>query len=229
MLQKTLDFRDRVRRVKHEEKLKIITVGNLGDNAKPAKILRETDDVEWKLDDMISNPKGIANNPPDFKAMTTHILKAFVDKPFDTTRTIPYNDPVVDGTRDAMNRGSFNSMEIDNMTSILLGVKILARVEWDDRKLQGNSYENNLRVLARVMYDNDCTGPMKAGLLLQPPSGVMPGWAVGGPDQAADGYILFPIREMSGDSRSVYPMRLRADLTWEGGRTELWRDIEWRK
>ena len=70
MLQKAVDFRDRVRIVKLEEKLKIIAVSNMRDNTKPAKVMRETESVEWKLDDMISNPKGIGSSPPDFRAMT---------------------------------------------------------------------------------------------------------------------------------------------------------------
>ena len=229
VLQKTIDFRDRVRRVKHEEKIKLIAVSNLGDNTKMAKVIRETESIEWKLDDIISSPKGIASNPPDYRAMTASILEAFVDQPFDTTRSIPYNDKTVDDTKALMDKASFTPMEIDNMTSILLDVKILARVEWDEKKIQSNSWDNNLRVLAQVTYDTDAVGPAKAGVQLQPPTGVLPGWSVGGPDNAADGYTLFPIREMGGDSGSVYPMRLKADLSWDKGRTEVWRDIEWRK
>ena len=129
-----------------------------------------------------------------------------------------------------MDKASFTPMEIDNMTSILLGVNIHARVEWDESKVQANGWDNNLRVLARVTYDTDAAGPAKVGVQLQSPTDVLPRVGSGRTGRCRRRLsLLFPIREMSGDSRSIYPMRLKADLSWDGGRTTLCRDIEWRK
>jgi len=58
------------------------------DIKKPPRVLRETEDVETELNNLIANPQGIAQRQPDFRAMTQRVLRAFVDQPFESNRRI---------------------------------------------------------------------------------------------------------------------------------------------
>jgi len=217
MLQKVLDFRERLRRVKVAEKLKYAVLLQGGDHSKPPRVIRETEKVESELDNFVANPKGIAQNPPDFRAMTAHVLKAFTDHPFESQRQIPAPDQSdLDSTKliaDAV----FEPWEIRDMTLTLLGCEIRATA-WG---------APSPTLLAKLVYDTDAIGPAKALYEIGLPDEGLPGWMMTSRSLGPEGYAQFGIRVPFPPERGNHKIRVKATLSWEGGRTEAWREVEW--
>ena len=112
MLQKTLDYRERIRRVKEEEKLKWGMALHGLDIKKPPRVMRETEAVERELDNLVSNPQEMGLRPPDFRALTERVLKAFVNQPFECHRTIPEADVDAQHAMAVLENATFQPEEI---------------------------------------------------------------------------------------------------------------------
>ena len=75
MFKGALDYRERIRKVKEEEKLKWAMLLHGADIRKPPRVIRETESVEMELDNVVPNPLGIGQRPPDFRGMTERVLR----------------------------------------------------------------------------------------------------------------------------------------------------------
>jgi len=226
-LQKVLEFRERVRTVKLIQKLKyaLILVGQ--EHGKPPRVIQETEKVEARLNDIIANPLGLSRNMPDLKSMTKQLLAAMVDKPFDSTRTIPdLNQTCLEATKSIENV-TFESEEVRKMTAALLGLDLHARVVWDDP--EKHFVGPYLHVQAKLDYDSDLTGPATVAMQIELPESNPPGWGRNPTVQAANGYTQFDIFYPFPEKPSGQVFRVKAALTWDGGRVETYKEVEWRQ
>jgi hypothetical protein len=218
MLQKALDYRERIRKVKEEEKLKWGMVLHGLDIKKPPRVMRETEAVETELDDLISNPREIGQRPPDFRAMTERVLKAFVDKPFESHRNIPESDKVAQKATALLENVAFQPEEIRRMTAELFGCELLAKAWGTPSPL----------VDAKLAYDPEAVGPAKVSYDIALPEDGLPGWIQADPPEGVEsGYTRFSLRAPFPPRRGEYRLRVKATLAWEGGETEVVRDVEW--
>lgn len=226
-LQRVLDFREQVRAIKIQQKLKysLILVGQ--EHGKPPRVIQETEKVEWRLNDIVAKPLGLSRNMPDLKAMTEQLLKAMVDKPFDSTRTIPdLNQTCLDATKYIQNM-TFEPEEIRKMTAALLGLDLHARVIWD--KPEKHFVGPYLHVQAKLDYDADLIGPAKTAIQIELPEENLPGWGQNPTVQAGNGYTQFDIFYPFPEKPNGQVFRVKAVLSWDGGQVETWREIEWRE
>jgi alpha-glucosidase (family GH31 glycosyl hydrolase) len=217
LLQRVLDYRERLRRVKIEEKLKHAILLNVDIISKPPRIIRETEAIESELDNLVANPRGIAQSPPDFRAMTARVLKAFLDQPFESQRTIPAPDLEVNEATRKIGHAVFEPWEIRGMTRDLLGCELLAKA----------SGIPSPTLIAKLKYDTDAIGPAKIDYEIELPDKGLPGWIMTKRSAGPEGYAEFGMRAPFPPERGVSTIRVKATLTWEGGRTEVWRDVEW--
>jgi hypothetical protein len=217
MLQRVLDYRERLRKVKQEEKLKYAMLLAGADHKKPPRVIRETEKIETELDNLVANPKGIAERPPDLRAMTAHVLKAFVDQPFESQRTIPAPDRDVNEVATKIANAVFEPWEIRSMTLSLLGCEVLAKA----------SGTPSPTLIAKLKYDADVTGPAKVAYEIGLPDSSLPGWIMTNRSAGSEGYAQFGIRVPFPPPAGSHTLRVKATLTWDGGQTEVWRDVEW--
>jgi hypothetical protein len=226
-LQDAHDFRDRVRRVKHEQKLKYIMLADMGDHSKPPRVFRETEKVESRLSELIANPRGIARNRPDYKAMTEAVLAALVDQPFESKRTIPDLNETCRQATEQIANARFQPAEVDKMAGILLGMELPSRVVVDKPEIINSG--RYIHVLAKLTYDENAIGPAATtSLQLVAPDG-LPGWAVDNPVVVQDGYTQFDLRQPTELGPGRYIFKVKATLGWDKGKVELWRDVELRR
>ena len=217
MLQRVLGYRERIRRVKHEEKLKYAILLSGAEHSKPPRVIRETEKIETELDDLVANPSGIAQRPPDFRAMTAQVLKAFVDQPFESQRKIPAPDRSVQEATRKIANAVFEPWEIRSMTLTLLGCEVLAKA----------SGTPSPTLIAKLKYDAEAIGPAEVAYEIGLPDSGLPGWIMTTRSAGPEGYARFGIRVPFPPERGSHMLRVKATLAWEGGQTEVWRDVEW--
>jgi hypothetical protein len=217
MLQKVLDYRERLRQVKHEEKLKYAILLDGDEHSKPPRVIRETEKIETELDNLLANPKGLAQRPPDFRAMTADVLEAFVDQPFESKRTIPAPDRSVNEATKKIANAVFEPWEIRSMTDNLLGCEVVAKA----------SGIPSPTLIAKLKFDADAIGPAKVAFEIVLPESGLPGWTMTTRSAGPEGYAQFGIRVPFPPERGSHTIRVKATLTWDGGQTEVWHDVEW--
>jgi len=149
--------------------------------------------------------------------MTAHMLKAFVDQPFESRRTIPAPDLEVNEATKKIANAVFEPWEIRRMTQALLGCELIAKA----------SGIPSPTLIAKLRYDTDAIGPAKVDYEIELPDKGLPGWIMTGRTMRPDGYVEFGIRVPFPPERGVSTLRVKATLTWDGGQTEVWRDVEW--
>jgi len=120
-LRQVLSFRERIRRAKRGMKLKDARVLEGGDIKKPPRVIRETEAVERQLDQLVRSPKGIGKHTPDFQAMSERVMKAVVDQPFESQRTIPEADPAARAATEKIAHTTFTPEETERIKAILEG------------------------------------------------------------------------------------------------------------
>jgi alpha-glucosidase (family GH31 glycosyl hydrolase) len=218
VLQKMLDYRERIRRVKEVEKLKWGLVLHGLDFSRPPRVMRETEAVEAELDGLISKPQGIGRRPPDFRALTARVLRAFSDQPFESNRPLPKGNTDALKAAPLLAQAHFEPEELRRMTVELLGCRLFTKA-WGtpspviDAKL---ACDSEALGAARVTYD-----------IVLPEEG-LPGWIEEGPPlEAESGYTRFRIRAPFPPHRGEYRLRVKALLAWQGGEAEVVRDVEW--
>jgi len=220
MLQKVLDYRARVRRVKQQEKLKWAMLLGGKDVKKPPRVIRQTDQVETELNELVSNPRGRAERAPNFLTITARLLKAFVDQPFESTRAtpLPLSEREPREAAEILARASFLPEEVRSMTAELLGLDLVGRAFGTPSPL----------IQTRLLYDTEAIGPAKVSYELTLPQEGLPGWAaVGPPAVVGAGYTQFNVRAPFLAQRGNYQFKIKATLTWDGGSTEIQRDVDW--
>ena len=164
---------------------------------------------------------------PDLKAMTEQLLKAMVDKPFDSTRTIPdVNQTCIDATKFIENM-TFEPEELRKMTAALLGLELHARVIWD--KPEKHFVGPYLHVQAKLDYDADLIGTAKTRMQIELPDEGLPGWGQNPTVQAGNGYTQFDIFYPYPEKPNGQVFRVKATLSWNGGQVEVWKEVEWRQ
>jgi len=127
VLQKALNLRAQVRQVKRELKLKQVSLTGGADIKKPPRVIREAEKVEEVLNQIVANPLGTGQNPPDFDALRQQVLRALVDQPFESNRTVPEADPDARATTEKIQNGKFTPAEVARITALLLGAELPAR------------------------------------------------------------------------------------------------------
>lgn len=225
-LQRAIDFRERVRLVKHEEKLKYAVILNGREHGKPPRCIRETEKVEVQLNSLVANPSTIHQTPPDYRSMAQQILAGINDKPFESDRAIPELNPSCKEASEYIAPMKFEPAEVRKMTAALLGLELPARVLWKyvDKEFTGPY----LNVDAKLIYDADIAGPnAKTAISLELPEDGLPGWSQGPTSTVGLGYTRSGIAYPFPQRPNGQTLRLKATLTWDGGQVETRRDVQW--
>jgi hypothetical protein len=226
ILQKTLDFRERVRNIRTEEQLKWAMVVDGMEIKKPAHVIRSTDQVEGELNLLIANPKDLAQYPPHFMAMTNHLLKAFVDDPFESRRTVPEAYAPARKATEVLDHAVFEPEEIQKMTLELLGCDLIVRAY--STPMRDVHDEPTPVIQTKLLYDSDAVGPVTVTYKIELPDEGLPGWIQSQPPTAVDpGYTQFNIMTPYETALGVHTFRVAAQINWDGGHLETARDVQW--
>ena len=104
------------------------------------------------------------------------------------------------------------------MTAELLGCKLLARAWGTPSPL----------VDTKLVYDGEAVGQANVSYDISLPEEGLPGWIQEDPPVGAEsGYTRFSLRAPFPPRRGEYRLRVKATLAWEGGQTEIVRDVVW--
>jgi alpha-glucosidase (family GH31 glycosyl hydrolase) len=226
ILQKALDYRERVRKIRIEEQLKWAMVVDGMEIKMSPHVVRSTDQVEGELNMLIAQPHGLAQYPPHFRAMTNHLLRAFVDEPFESRRTIPEAYAPARKATEILARAAFEPEEIQKMTLELLGCNLVARAY--SNPMRDVHDEPTPAIQAKLLYDSDAIGPAKITYKIELPDEGLPGWVQSHPPTAVDpGYTQFNIMTPYETGLGARTFRVDAEITWDGGHVETARDVQW--
>jgi hypothetical protein len=103
------------------------------------------------------------------------------------------------------------------MTLTLLGCEVLAKA----------SGTPSPTLIAKLKYDAEAIGPAEVAYEIGLPDSGLPGWIMTTRSAGPEGYARFGIRVPFPPERGSHMLRVKATLAWEGGQTEVWRDVEW--
>ncbi len=226
VLQKVLEFRDRVRSVKLDQKLKYAIALSGREHAKPPHVIQESDAVEMQLNAIVANPEGIASNPPDFKAMAERILRACVEKPFDSTRAIPEKNASCLEATQVIAGVQFEPEELQKMTATLLGLNLHSRIVWDNP--EKHFVGPYVHVYSRLDYDREVAGSAETRLQIKLSQDALPGWGQLPSQAVENGYTRFDLFYPTPCRPGGQVFGIGAKLIWAGGETEVNREVEWR-
>lgn len=220
-LHKMLAFQERVRDVKYQEKLKYAHALAGREHAKPPMVIRRMDEVEWVIDDMLRKPSTIGDPDVRIKAMVQRVMTSFIEKPFDSTRSIPdINESCIEASK-VIQDVTFTPEELNLMTSRLIGVDLIANVI----SVPNPEDEANPHVYlkTKLLYDAEITGDAKVEYSIHagtPDSH----WVAGEPRKPANGYTEWPMTK-SGENPAPSAFTVHTTLTWEGGSVTASREI----
>lgn len=217
LLEKAINYRAHVRQVEVAEKLKWGMLLRDQDIKKEPSVLRKTEQVEQELSDLIESPERVASNGANFKSWTSRILAAFVDHPFESNRRIPETDPDALKATRMIEDAVFTPEEISQMTAELLGCKLAVNAN-------GNPSPN---VTGRLDCDSDSLPGAEVSYELSLPHDNAPGWGEISRSVDDQRFIHFEVQAPFPPPPGAHQMQVRANLKWNGGRTEVTRDVEW--
>jgi len=124
--QKAWNLRAQVRQAKRDMKLKhAALVGGPGIK-KPPRVIRETEQVEQLLTDIVDKPKGCGQAPPDFAALEQQVRAALTNDPFESNRILPELDPESLQGMEMTKGAKFTPEEIQTITNRLRGARLPA-------------------------------------------------------------------------------------------------------
>jgi hypothetical protein len=124
--QKAWNLRAQVRQAKRDMKLKhAALVGGPGIK-RPPRVIRETEQVEQLLTDVIDNPKGCGKTPLDYAALEQRVRAALTNDPFESNRTLPEFDPESRQGMELTKGVKFTAEEIQSITNRLRGAALPA-------------------------------------------------------------------------------------------------------
>ena len=126
--QRAWNLRAQVRLAKRDMKLKhAALVGGPGIK-KPPRVIRETEQVEQLLTDIVDNPKGCGKTPPDYAALEQRLRAALTNDPFESNRSLPEFDPESRQGTELTKGAKFTADEIQTITNRLRGADLPARL-----------------------------------------------------------------------------------------------------
>jgi hypothetical protein len=91
--QQAWNLRNQVRAAKRDLKLKHAALVSGPGLKKPPRVIRETDEVERLLTEVIDHPKGCGRAAPDYAALQQRVITALTNDPFESNRALPELDP----------------------------------------------------------------------------------------------------------------------------------------
>ena len=226
--QKIVEFRNRIREIRHHAKLKFFALTSVTDIKGTPFVMCEADEVEYALNDMITKPKGLAKKSFNLKALADRMIAAFTNKPFGFSRTLPDPNPSHNDTVARVKDAAFEPGEIKRMTAIVYGLALPIKVRWDEERQFrfANGFESHLHIWTRLCYDPELTGEGDVSFEIQLPED----WPMGA--AVADGaYSRYDIRHRNElRPEKEYHYNVKAVLKMKGGReAEIWRDYAWHK
>ena len=217
LVQRVSTMRAQIRQVELDEKMKWGLLLRNQDIKKEPLVLREIEQVEQQLDDSLVAPQSLIQNPPDFRLMTERILTSFVNRPFDSTRTIPEIDPDAQEATRSIEGATFSSDELHKMTADLLGCRLHASAAGDQSPV----------IRARLDCDSSNISPYQVSYSIALPDEGLPGWGEIGRTLDGDGFINFELKAPYPAPPGPHQIRLRSLLKWDGGETEVIGDVQW--
>jgi alpha-glucosidase (family GH31 glycosyl hydrolase) len=124
--QKAWNLREQLRQAKRDMKLKhAALVGGPGIK-KPPRVIRETEEVERVLTQLIDHPKGRGQAPPDYAALELRVRAALTSEPFESSRVLPEFDPESRQGMELTKGAKFTAAEISTITNRLRGAELPA-------------------------------------------------------------------------------------------------------
>ena len=217
LFQKVVEYRARVRQVEVAEKLKWGMLLRGADLKKEPRVLRETEQVEQELNDLVDSPQRLASNVADFKSWTSRILTAFANHPFESNRAIPEVDPdALQGTH-MIENAVFTLEEISQMTAELLGCNLAVNAN-------GNPSPN---VIGRLDYDSESLPGAQVSYGINLPKDSLPGWGEVSRTLDDQHFIHFEVQAPFPPQPGAHPIQVKAILKWQGGQIEVTRDADW--
>ena len=173
--------------------------------------------MEQELNDLVDSRQKLASNNPDFKSWTSRILAAFSNHPFESNRTIPEVDPDALKAKHMIENATFTSEEISQMIAELLGCNLAASAT-------GNPSPN---LTARLDYDSESLPAAQVRYEIALPKDNPPGWGEISRTLDNQHFVHIEIQAPFPPRPGPHQIQLRAILKWQGGQTELTRDVEW--
>lgn len=217
LLEKVIDYRSRVRQVETAEMLKWGLVLKGLDIKKEPRVLRESEGIERQLNNLVDSPHTLTAKDVDFKSWTTQIIKSFVDKPFESNRTIPEVDPDALKATRMIENAHFTPEEINKMTSELLGCKLAVRAD-------GNP---SPEIIGRLDYDVASLPDAHVSYEISLPDDNPPGWGEIGRTVDSHHFVHIKVQAPFPPKPGAHSIQFKAILEWDGGQTEVTRDAEW--
>jgi hypothetical protein len=187
------------------------------DIKKEPHVLRETEQVEQELNDLVDNPERLALNKPDFKSWTSRILAVFTNHPFESNRAIPEADPGALKATHMIEGATFTPEEISQMTAVLLGCNLAGSAT-------GNPSPS---VIGRLDYDSDSLPNAQVSYEISLPHDNPPGWGEINRTLDDQRFNHFEIQAPFPPQPGAHRIQLEAILKWEAGHAEVARNVDW--
>jgi len=124
--QRAWNLRAQLRQAKRDMKLKHAALVSGPGLKKPPRVIRETEEVERLLTDLVDHPKGCAANAPDYAALQQRILTALTNEPFESNRTLPEFDPESRHGMELTKGAKFTAEELQTITNRFRGADLPA-------------------------------------------------------------------------------------------------------
>ena len=124
--QKASNLRAQLRQAKRFMKLKHAVLVSGPGIKKPPRVIREAEDVERLLADIIDHPKGCGQSPPDYAALHQRVLAALTNDPFESNRTLPEFDPESRQGTELTKGAKFTAEELRSITNCFRGCELPA-------------------------------------------------------------------------------------------------------
>jgi hypothetical protein len=206
-LEELVDYRLRVRELEVAEKLKwgMLLLGE--DIKKEPRVLRETEQVEQGLNDLVDRPERLDTEHPDFPSWTSRILTAFIGRPFESNRTLPELDEDALKSTRAIENATFTPEEIRDMTAKFLGCVLTA-------KASGGSSPS---ILGRLDCDTNSIRDAQVTYEISLPEDSPAGWGEVSRSVDDQGFLHFALQAPSPPRTGTHLFRLKATLKWNGG------------
>jgi hypothetical protein len=124
--QKAWNLRAQLRQAKRDMKLKHAALVSGPGLKKPPRVIRETEEVEQLLTDLVDHPKGCGQAPPDFAALQQRVLTGLTNDPFESNRTLPEFDPESRQGMDLTKGAKFTAEELRTIGNRFRGAELPA-------------------------------------------------------------------------------------------------------
>ena len=227
-------FRERVRRLKLIQKIRWAMLLAGDDTKNQPHIVKVTEGIEQRLNDLVENPDGAASHPPDLKGMTAEMLASLLSQPFAPTRVTPELEEASRKTAQKISAATFTPEELHRMTAELLQCRVVASATGTP-KVEPPQPGSTLApgtalpvVHARLSYDETVIGPpTSVEYLLTLPESELPGWAEVSRTVHPDGSAEFGLRAPLPPAAGTYKIKLQATATWGPNQTVVEREVPW--